>query len=131
MKAIIVILLTLLITGCSSNQSETVSPEETKTPQTQTIPKYTAAAPPKKTFTPKLVQAENYTSEYMYPANKVQPAMINEEKQVEQSTEMGDMTKEECIGMIGQEKFEHYTEMFSGEEAAIKRCTILKAMRNH
>lgn len=130
MKAIIVILLTLIITGCSSNQSEIVSPEETKTPQTQTIQKYTAS-PPKRTFTPKIVQAENYTSEYMYPENKVQPALVNKDNQVEQSTEMEDMTKEECIGMIGQEKFEQYTEMFSGEAAAIKRCTILKAMRNH
>lgn len=130
MKVLSLIFLTLLITGCSSNQPETLSAKEAATPQTQTIPKYTAA-PPKKSFKPKIVQAENYTTEYMYPSNKVQSVSTNKENQDEQNTETETMTKEECISMIGEEKFNKYTEMFSGEEAAIKRCTILKAMQNH
>jgi len=39
------------------------------------------------------------------------------------------MTKEECVSMISQEKFDKYTSMFGNEEASIKRCAMLKAMK--
>jgi hypothetical protein len=39
------------------------------------------------------------------------------------------MSKESCIEMIGQEKFDKYTRMLGGEAGAIKRCTMLKAMK--
>ena len=40
----------------------------------------------------------------------------------------GAMTKEECIAMISQEKFDKYSQMFGNENASIKRCIMLKAM---
>ncbi|UFH59915.1 hypothetical protein [Sulfurovum mangrovi] len=129
MKVTTLILSALFVAGCSSNQSENPSPKEREKTQTQTTPKYTAA-PPKSTFKPKAVQAENYTSEYMYPSNRVQPTLPAKEKTDEENNVGETMTKEECIAMIGEEKYQKYTEMFSGETGAIKRCTILKAMQN-
>ena len=130
MKIISVIFLTLFIVGCSSTQSEKVSPKETQKPQVETTQQYTPA-PPKNSFKPKVVQVDNYTSEYMYPSKKMQPTPVNQVDQEEQNTATETMTKEECIAMIGEEKFEKYTQMFSSEAAAIKRCMLLKAMSNH
>jgi hypothetical protein len=133
MKAITAILLTLFVTGCSSPQPEKRSPTvtETEKPRMQTPKNYTPPTPPKKSFKPKEVQTDNYTSEYMYPSNKLQPSPVKKEEKAEQDTASNTMAKEECIAMIGEEKFEKYTKMFSDEAAAIKRCTLLKAMQNH
>ncbi|MDD3591715.1 MAG: hypothetical protein PHO65_03695 [Sulfurovum sp.] len=133
MKVIVTILLTLFIAGCSTSQPEKRTPEvtETEKPQAQSTQKYTPPAPPKSSFKPKEVKTNNYTSEYMYPSNKIQPSPVKKEEKTEQDSVSDSMTKEECIAMIGEEKFAKYTEMFSGEAAAIKRCTLLKAMQNH
>ena len=40
------------------------------------------------------------------------------------------MSKEECIAMVTQEKFDKYTAMFGSEEASIKRCQMIKAMNS-
>jgi uncharacterized protein YcfL len=130
MKVITAMLLALLVAGCSSNQSEKVYPKGKEESQTVTKKQY-APAPPKSSFKPKVVQADNYTSEYMYPSNKAQPAPVKTELHEEENLTSEKMSKEECIAMIGEEKFAKYTQMFSSETGAIKRCTILKAMRNH
>lgn len=133
MKAIITLLLTLFIAGCSTSQPEKHSPKviETEKPQTQTPKNHTPPAPPKRSFKPKAVQTDNYSSEYMYPSNTEQHTTVKKEEKEEQSIADNTMTKEECLAMIGQEKFEKYTKMFSNEAGAIKRCTLLKAMQNH
>ncbi|MGC9351299.1 MAG: hypothetical protein ACP5D3_04860 [Sulfurovum sp.] len=131
MKVVSIICLTLLVAGCSSHQPEKTYPKnEETTSQRVTKTPYTPA-PPKRTFKPKVVEVENYTSEYMYPSNKTHSAPAKQAENKEQNLASEGMTKEECIAMIGEEKFAKYTEMFSGETGAIKRCTILKAMRNH
>jgi hypothetical protein len=38
------------------------------------------------------------------------------------------MDKKECISMIGQEKFNKYTQMLGNEASAIRKCQMLKAM---
>jgi len=40
------------------------------------------------------------------------------------------MTKEERIAMIGKEKFERCTKIFSSKTTAMKRCKLLKAMQS-
>jgi hypothetical protein len=40
------------------------------------------------------------------------------------------MSKSDCIDMIGEEKFDHYTQMFGSEAEAIKRCTMIRAIQN-
>ena len=39
------------------------------------------------------------------------------------------MTRETCIGMIGQEKFDAYVQKYGGEKGALHRCLILKRLR--
>ena len=39
------------------------------------------------------------------------------------------MTKSECISLIGSAKFERYSKRFGGESGAIKRCAILKKLK--
>ena len=39
------------------------------------------------------------------------------------------MGKQECISMIGTAKFERYSKRFGGESGAIKRCAILKKLK--
>ena len=39
------------------------------------------------------------------------------------------MTKSECISMIGSTKFERYSKRFGGDTGAIKRCAILKKLK--
>lgn len=130
MKPLAIIFLALFVAGCSSDQSEKITPKEPRNPRAQTPQQHTPAAP-EKAFNPKEVQSGNLSSEYMYPSNKTQPAPVKKENEDAQYIADKTVTKEECIAMIGEEKFEKYTEMFSSEAAAIKRCTLLKAMQNH
>ncbi len=39
------------------------------------------------------------------------------------------MSRDECISMIGQAKFDRYSKRFGGEAGAIKRCLILKKLQ--
>lgn len=39
------------------------------------------------------------------------------------------MSKSECISLIGQTKFERYSKRFGGEAGALKRCAILKKLK--
>jgi len=130
MKPLAIIFLAFFVAGCSSDQSEKITPKEPLNPRVQAPQQHTPAAP-EKAFNPKEVQSRNLSSEYMYPSNKTQPAPVKKENEDAQYIADKTVTKEECIAMIGEEKFEKYTEMFSSEAAAIKRCTLLKAMQNH
>ncbi|PHS31101.1 MAG: hypothetical protein COA92_08900 [Sulfurovum sp.] len=76
----------------------------------------------------KKVEDDNYSSEYMYPQTKSQPQKVTKLAQAETTTSPV-MGKEECIGMIGQNKFDKYTQMFGNEAASVKRCAMLKAMK--
>ena len=81
----------------------------------QTIPK----PPPRKVIKLKKVKDNNFDEKYMYPTKK------NKSK-IKTDT----MTKEECISMLGEDKFAKYSKMFGSESASIKRCVLLKAMKN-
>lgn len=89
---------------------------------------------PKRHIKLKKVEDNNYSSGYMYPSakkkkkttQKVTPASVTKKQRNTSSTSMG---KAECIAMIGQTKFDKYTQMFGSEAASIKRCNMLKAMR--
>ncbi len=76
----------------------------------------------------KKVEDDNFSSEYMYPEDKVKKEKVV--KVPEAETTANGMNKEECVGMIGQEKFDKYTQMFGNEASSIKRCAMLKAMQN-
>ena len=40
------------------------------------------------------------------------------------------ITKSECIGMLGVDKFNEYVKRYGGESAAIRRCAILKRLNS-
>ncbi len=62
---------------------------------------------------------------------EVQASVLEPESQpvTETKTLNTAMTKEECISMIGNTKFERYSNRFGGESGAIKRCAILKKLK--
>ena len=83
---------------------------------------------PKKNIKLKKVEDNNYSSGYMYPgAVKKKPVKVAQTSPV--PTPTNTMSKEECISMIGQEKFDKYTQMFGSEASSLKRCKMLKAMK--
>jgi len=83
---------------------------------------------PKKNIKLKKVEDKNYSSSYMYPgATKSTPKKVTQAPTP--STTTSAMSKEECISIIGQDKFDKYTHMFGSEAASLKRCKMLKAMR--
>jgi len=83
--------------------------------------------PPKKNIKLKKVEDNNYTSGYMYPgAAKKKPVKV---AQVTTTSANTSMDKAQCIAMIGPEKFAKYTQMFGSEAASLKRCKMLKAMK--
>ena len=93
----------------------------------QTLPKA-----PKKNIKLKKVEDSNYSSSYMYPGANKKPLPIKKAESssnVTPTTTSGTMTKAECIAMIGEAKFTKYTTMFGSESASLKRCKMLKAMK--
>ncbi len=87
----------------------------------------------KKNIKLKKVEDNNFNSDYMYPQTRSTPKAkkVTKLAQAETATTTSSiMGKAECIAMIGQEKFDKYAQMFGSESASIKRCKMLKAMRN-
>jgi len=115
-----------LLTGCFYQSAPTyrpvVSPPQKLTTQTPPPP-----PPPKAKHALKEVEDTNFSPEYMYPktASKSPTTHTEEETSMVEQT----MSKAECIEMIGQEKFDRYSRMFGGEEGALRRCALLKAMK--
>ena len=86
---------------------------------------------PKKNIVLKKVEDTNYSSQYMYPDAKKRVsnnAPVKKSPSTIQTTS-NVMTKAECISMIGQDKFDKYTRMFGNEAASLKRCRMLKTMK--
>ena len=117
-------LVMLLLSACGS-ETPTPTPVK-KTTTTQTVKRKAPPPPPKKTHELKEAKDTNYETAYMYPEdNKKKKEKVN----TTASTSAA-MTKDECVAMITQEKFDKYTAMFGSEEASIKRCQMIKAMNS-
>lgn len=84
---------------------------------------------PKKNIKLKKVEDTNYSSGYMYPGEKKTKPIKVAQAATTTSATPATMSKTECISMIGADKFEKYTQMFGSEAASIKRCSMLKAMK--
>ena len=39
------------------------------------------------------------------------------------------MTRQQCVSMIGQAKFDRYVQKYGGEKGALRRCLVLKRLR--
>ncbi len=131
MKSIAMLITLFFLVGCTPKDAKPtypkgVNPSETNTTQASAVKKKNVSAP-RKPIKLKEVQTTNYSSSYMYPEDKHQPVKAPNISKIEKETVL--MGKEECIAMIGQEKFDKYTQMFSSETATLKRCTMMKAMQ--
>jgi len=51
-----------------------------------------------------------------------------EEPTPQPATTTATMTKEKCIELIGQEKYDQYTQKFGSETAALRKCLILQRL---
>ena len=125
----LIIGLTLFI-GCGSRGTQVRIIEKKPQPMAnplQEVQQNTLPPAPKKNIKLKEVEDTNYSDKYMYPEDTA-AAKKDPVKPTETSTTSNAMTKDECISMISQEKFDKYTEMFGSESASIKRCAMIKAM---
>ena len=134
---ILLVTTLLLITGCG-HQPKVEKPKVKKVEKKVKKSYRHTPPPPKKKIKLKEVEDENFSSEYMYPEAKKKKVKTVEKKS-EATTSTSDtmavdttastgMSKAECIGMIGQEKFDKYTQMYGGESASLKKCKMLKAL---
>lgn len=122
----------LLMVGCATQQTAPVVKEPVK--KVKKVKKRSAPKAPKKDIKLKEVEDTNFSSEYMYPetkTKKAKPVAVAKADSTETTApaaSTSNMSKGECISMIGQEKFDKYTQMLGDEASAIKRCKMLKAM---
>ncbi len=120
----------LLMVGCVTQQTAPVIKQPVK--EVKKPIKHTP--PPKKDIKLKEVEDTNFSSEYMYPETKtkkekpVAVAKVASTETTAPAASTSNMSRGECISMIGQEKFDKYTQMLGDEASAIKRCKMLKAM---
>jgi len=119
-------LLTLLFNGCISTSAPVYQPVA---PKTVSKPVAEAPLPPKKIHELKAVEDNNFSPEYMYPQTDQKKNRKSKQDLTETSLSTPSVSRDECIALIGQEKFDRYTQMLGGESGAIKRCTLLKAMK--
>ncbi len=60
---------------------------------------------------------------------KTDSSAINPSNPATAKAETPSMTRNDCIGLIGQEKFDHYLEKYGGEQGALHRCLVLKRLQ--
>jgi hypothetical protein len=93
----------------------------------------------KDTHVPRKVNEKNYSDTYMYPEDgklaKKDPIakIIVKETNTSQTfspiASNNTMNKIECMAIMGEDKFIHYSKILGSEANAIKRCKMLKAMQ--
>ncbi len=118
-------LASLLLTSCMEPQPITYRPVPVVTPKPKPKPVVTPERP-KQIHELKEVEDDNFDPAYMYPETGSHQTVKKPEPVTVAATHM---SRAECIAMIGQEKFDKYTQMLGSEEGAIKRCTLLKSMQ--
>ena len=120
----------LLMLGCTAQKAPVVkAPPVKKVVKKKHKRTYVAPKPKKKNIKLKKVEDTNFSSEYMYPkAKRKKEKTVKVAKAEATKAPSSSMTKAKCISMIGQNKFDKYTQMLGNETSAIKRCQMIKAM---
>ena len=114
-----------LLTGCFYQSVPTYRPVA---PKPKKVTKPTPPPPPPKAkHTLKEVEDTNFSPEYMYPQTPSKSHVTHPASDTDAVRPT--MSKSACIEMIGQEKFDHYSRILGGEEGALRRCALLKAMK--
>jgi hypothetical protein len=138
---------TLLFVGCTSSNSVPqyqLNPPQPPSPTPTPMPQPVLPKPPKSNHQMQTVEHTNYSDSYMYPEDgrlakkdpvKKKSVAVKESNSTAPAPTTAPpaplgMTKAECLSMMGEDKFNHYTQMFGSEAGAIKRCSMLKAMQS-
>ena len=127
-KKLIILLLgtAFLLLGCNPQQPKV---KQTKVVKDTNKTRAYAPPPPKKNIELKEVEDENFSSDYMYPeTDKKSTKKAEESSTVTDTAPTAIMTTSECVSIIGQEKFDRYSQMYGGDAGAIKKCKMLKAL---
>ena len=142
-KITLALTTTMLIFTACSNQEQVRHINKQMCDENQikkeTVHRKRVPKPPKKHVTLKKVEDENFSADYMYPTTKksntkekVELSKNIETNQTKEEvvvlTKSSAMTKEECISMVGQEKFDSYTEMYGNIGSTLKKCKMLKEL---
>jgi len=101
-------------------------------PATKKVKHAAVPKPPKKVHELKEVQDQNFDPDYMYPttpAKKRTPPKVDTPAKNTPAAATTTMGRDECIAMLGQAKFDKYTQMLGSESAAIKRCVMMQSMK--
>ena len=115
-----------LLLGCNPQQPKV---KQVKVVKEVNATKTYAPPAPKKNIELKEVEDENFSSEYMYPeTDKKSTKKVEESSTVTNTAPVAMMTASECVSIIGQEKFDRYSQMYGGDAGAIKKCKMLKAL---
>lgn len=124
----------LLTLGCTNQQNIAPKQVAPKVKKHKTKTHRSHVAPPKKEVELKEVEDTNFSSDYMYPqtdkksVKETETDIVSTVKVPVAQNTIPSISKEECISMIGQEKFDKYAQMYGGEEASIKKCKMLKTL---
>jgi hypothetical protein len=123
-------LSSFLLVGCMSHQPL----YRPIPPKPKVKPKAPVVKPEKPTEVHELkeVQDNNFDPDYMYPetpkrTRKASHPSTADTTSADKAAEV--MSQDECISMIGQAKFDKYTQMLGSESAAIKRCIMMRSMK--
>ena len=135
MKLTLALIITSgLFVGCNSRHIPPIiekKPQPIVQQEQYTVQQSKLPPAPKKHIKLKEIKDTNYSDTYMYPEDTAAAKKDPVAKTVTDTptATSSSMSKEECIAMISQEKFDKYSAMFGSEAASIKRCTMLKAMK--
>jgi hypothetical protein len=132
MKLTLTFIITLgLFVGCGSRSRLRIvekKPQPIVQQEQHMVQQSKLPPAPKKYIKLKEVKDTNYSDKYMYPEDTSAAKKDPVKKAETPAVTSNSMSREECIAMISQEKFDKYSAMFGSEAASIKRCTMLKAM---
>ena len=121
----------------SIEQSYSLKPEPYSLDSNQKDPELLG---PQSTLKRRLSNPENpQTPEFVSKdtaANRSQPdseqgteVFIPRDEPIAESPSVHSMSRNRCIELIGQSKYDKYTQQFGSEEAAIRKCTIIERLQ--
>ncbi len=133
-----------LATGCSSVRSIQVPSSETQGEWVSEVAKDTPKTPnPSRMYVRKKEAKYIIKDEpYSIASKKKDPELLgpqrtynadssstNTQKVEQKRKKVAKMTKESCINLIGEEKYNKYVQRYGGETGALRRCLVLKRLR--
>jgi len=113
-------------TNLSKSPMDTNTTQKVKASHKKVV-KQTIKKAPKKDIKLKKVEDTNFSPDYMYPTTNKKTTKPKVTVKNKSNNESKSMTKDECISLIGQDRFNRYVDMLGTQSAALKRCELIKS----